>query len=241
MKQIKNEVSKGNSSRGKSKIILKYYIRKFKFWWSDTKHKVFLILSVIMLLLMLSYLAFHNKVKIVDNSINTVVYMDTVNTLDNFLYKMAYIESSNNHRARRSYIVVDISDKGVDSILVYSQYIGLFQMGYSARQSIGLHKISEEEYLDSPELQKKSMILWLKYLKKELKPEIEKYDGKFVELYYITESGLLAMAHLCGAEGVRQFLRSNGRYIPSDGNGKRGTDYLQQYGRYNLELEKSEY
>jgi hypothetical protein len=224
-------------SSHKTKIITDLYIRKFKSWWVDTKHKVLLIFSVIILLSALSYLAFRNRVKIIDTSYNTVIFQDTANTLNNFLLRLAYIESHNNPKARHTYVIIDKSDKGTDSILVYSQYIGLFQMGVSARKSVGLHKISEEQYLNSPELQRKSMILWLKFLKKELQPEIEKYDGKFIELYYISESGLLAMAHLCGAEGVKQFIKSNGRNIPVDGNGKRGTDYLQQYGRYNLNLD----
>ena len=238
---INSQLNDHHSSRRRSKILFKYYIRKFRIFWADTKHKIFLILSGVIVLATLSYLAFHNKVKIVDKSINTVVYADTVNTLDNFLTRLAFIESHNNPRARHSYVIVDKSDKGIDTIFVYSQYIGLYQMGNSARRAVGFHRVSEEEYLNSPALQRKAMILWLKYLKKELQPEIDKYDGQFIELYYMSESGILAMAHLCGPEGVRQFIKSNGRYIPTDGNGKRGTDYLQQYGRYNLELDKIEY
>lgn len=44
----------------------------------------------------------------------------------------------------------------------------------------------------------------------ELKDEIEKFSGKIIAGVKITESGILAAAHLGGAGWVKRFLNSNG-------------------------------
>jgi len=58
----------------------------------------------------------------------------------------------------------------------------------------------------------------LKYNKKKLQKYIDKYDGKVIHGVLVTESGLLAAAHLGGAGSVRKWFRTG--KIRKDGNMK---------------------
>ena len=58
--------------------------------------------------------------------------------------------------------------------------------------------------------------------------------GKTVNGIKITESGILAAAHLSGAGNVKKYLRSNGNYNMSDAYGSTIQHYMQQFANYNV-------
>ena len=118
-----------------------------------------------------------------------------------------------------------------------SQYWGKYQMSEAARASIGLSKISWDKWKNNPEIQEAALRLWIDILYQELKPDIKKYNGKFLSGWAITESGIIAMAHNVGSGATRQFLYSVGSSIPKDGSGKDATRFLI-LGGYDLEITK---
>ena len=118
-----------------------------------------------------------------------------------------------------------------------SQYWGKYQLGESARKSIGLSDITWEKWKTNPELQEASLRLWIDVLYQILKSDIKKYDGSFLNGWSITESGIIAMAHNVGPEPVKQFLYSGGKNVPKDGSGKDATRFLI-LGNYDLEIVK---
>ena len=63
-----------------------------------------------------------------------------------------------------------------------------------------------DEFLNSPEQQERVFTLSLQRSKWFLRKEIEKYVGKKINGIEITESGILAAAHLAGATSVRKIL-----------------------------------
>ena len=74
----------------------------------------------------------------------------------------------------------------------------------------------------------------LRHNKKKLKRFIKKYDGKVVHGVLITESGILAAAHLAGQGNVRKFFRNG--YEFKDGFGTKMTSYMEMFGGYNLNV-----
>ncbi len=72
----------------------------------------------------------------------------------------------------------------------------------------------------------------LKHNKKKLRRQIEKYHGQTINGIFITESGILAAAHLAGQGNVRKFFRNG--YEFKDGYGTKMTSYMEQFGGYNL-------
>ena len=112
-------------------------------------------------------------------------------------------------------------------------YMGKYQFGSKTLKGLG-YKVSKEEFLNNPELQEQAMLDLLKHNKKKLKRFIDKYEGQTVHGIYITESGILAAAHLAGQGNVRKFFRKG--YEFKDGFGTKMTSYMSQFGGYNLSI-----
>jgi hypothetical protein len=69
--------------------------------------------------------------------------------------------------------------------------------------------------------------------KYELQKELKNYVGKTINGVEITESGLLAAAHLGGVGSVKKFLKSNGKRIKTDGYGTSIQNYINKFGGYD--------
>ena len=111
--------------------------------------------------------------------------------------------------------------------------MGKYQFGSKTLKGLG-YKVSKEEFLNNPELQEQAMLDLLRHNKKKLKRFIDKYEGKTIHGIYITESGILAAAHLAGQGNVRKFFRKG--YEFKDGFGTKMTSYMSQFGGYNLSI-----
>lgn len=112
-------------------------------------------------------------------------------------------------------------------------YMGRYQFGASTLKGLGF-KVTQDEFLNSPYIQEKAMQKLLLHNRKKLRKFIEEYCGKELHGVYITESGVLAAAHLAGAGNVRKFFRKG--YEFKDGFGTKMTSYMTQFSGYDLEL-----
>ena len=111
-------------------------------------------------------------------------------------------------------------------------YLGKYQFGSETLKSIGIH--DTDKFLRSPKMQEKAFVALLAKNKSILKDVIKKYDGKVIDGILITESGILAAAHLGGAGSVRKYLRSNGRSGFKDGFGTSLRSYIKKFGGYDI-------
>ena len=139
-----------------------------------------------------------------------------VYNLDTFLYDMAERESSNRYDVVNQY-----------------GYMGAYQFGSQTLKNLG-YKVTREEFLSNPMLQEEAMLKLLKANKHTLRRQIKKYDGKLVNGVLVTESGLLAAAHLVGAGAVRKWIRNGKKY--TDGNGVDLTSNLVKFNGYYLDI-----
>jgi len=112
-------------------------------------------------------------------------------------------------------------------------YMGKYQFGKSTLKTLRI-KVSRKEFLNNPELQEEAMHKLLLYNKKKLQNYIDKYDGKVVYGILVTESGLLAAAHLGGAGSVKRWFKNGS--IRRDGNGVKITSYMKRFAGYKLYL-----
>lgn len=110
-------------------------------------------------------------------------------------------------------------------------YMGKYQFGRAALRAIGIHDSSE--FLRNPRLQEKAFKALLAKNKWELRKEIEKYDGKVVNGIAVTESGILAAAHLGGAGSVKKFFKNNGKRTIKDNYGTSLQSYMKKFGGYD--------
>ncbi|MCK9608031.1 MAG: TIGR03758 family integrating conjugative element protein [Methylomonas sp.] len=63
---------------------------------------------------------------------------------------------------------------------------------------------------------------------------LDNYLGQTVAGILMTESGLLAGAHLVGVGGLKKYLQSNGTVVPSDANNTAITQYIAAFNGYNI-------
>jgi integrating conjugative element protein (TIGR03758 family) len=63
---------------------------------------------------------------------------------------------------------------------------------------------------------------------------LNRYLGQTIGGVAITESGLLAGAHLVGVGALQRFLASNGRTVPQDGNHTLITTYISAFGGFSV-------
>ena len=112
-------------------------------------------------------------------------------------------------------------------------YMGRYQFGRRTLRGLGF-KESRQEFLNSPITQELAMYALLKQNKRSLRKYIEKYDGEIVHGVLVTESGLLAAAHLGGAGSVKKWFRTG--KVRRDGNGVKITSYMTKFSGYKLDL-----
>lgn len=112
-------------------------------------------------------------------------------------------------------------------------YMGRYQFGKSTLRTLKI-RVTKEAFLNSPDLQEYAMQQNLLYNKKRLQKYINKYAGEIHNGIFITESGILAAAHLGGAGSVKKYFRSG--KIMKDGNGIKITSYLERFGGYQLNI-----
>jgi hypothetical protein len=110
-------------------------------------------------------------------------------------------------------------------------YMGKNQFGKSTLRAIGVKNI--QDFLNNPKLQERAFKALLSKNKWELRREINRYDGKVINGVKITESGLLAAAHLGGANSVKSFLKSKGKRSFRDGFGTSIKTYIKKFGGYD--------
>ncbi|MEO9570576.1 MAG: peptidoglycan-binding protein LysM [Polaribacter sp.] len=111
-------------------------------------------------------------------------------------------------------------------------YLGKYQFGKTTLHRFKIY--DSKEFLNNPELQEKAFIALCKVNKWILRKDIKRSVGKTINGIKITESGILAAAHLSGAGNVKKFLRSNGNERFSDAYGATIQSYLIKFGGYNV-------
>ncbi len=106
-------------------------------------------------------------------------------------------------------------------------YLGKYQFGIGTLQLMGVYNATK--FLEDPELQEKVFASNLSRNKWILRRDIPRFTGKRVKGVEITESGILAAAHLAGAGNVKKFLRSGGTYDIVDAYGTSISEYLAKF------------
>ena len=111
-------------------------------------------------------------------------------------------------------------------------YLGKYQFGRTTLQRFKIY--NTQAFLRNPELQEKAFVALCKVNKWILRKDIKRSVGKTINGVKITESGILAAAHLSGAGNVKKFLRSNGADGFSDAYGSTIQSYLKKFSGYNV-------
>ncbi len=110
-------------------------------------------------------------------------------------------------------------------------YIGKYQFGLETLKLIGIY--NADQFLYNPELQEKAFMANAQRNKYVLRKDISRFEGKTISGIKITESGILAAAHLAGPGSVKKFLRSYGNDTFSDAFGSSIKLYMKKFSGYD--------
>ena len=110
-------------------------------------------------------------------------------------------------------------------------YMGKYQFGKNTLKLIGIYD-SNNFMLDS-QLQEKAFTANTSRNKWILRRDINNYVGRNIGGIKITESGILAAAHLAGAGNVKKYLRSGGAITFNDAFGTSIKHYLKKFSGYD--------
>ena len=110
-------------------------------------------------------------------------------------------------------------------------YLGKYQFGASTLKLIGIYNPSE--FLNNPKLQEKAFLANAKRNKWILRRDIKRFVGHKVNGTIVTESGILAAAHLAGPGNVKRYLRSYGAIGFTDAFGTEIESYIRNFSSYD--------
>ena len=134
-------------------------------------------------------------------------------------------------------------------------YVGLFQMGELALQDAGYYRgdgtrgvndwrggwtgrdgiNSLADFQASPQAQVNAVTRYHQVIENYISANgLRKYVGTTINGVLITESGLVAGAHLVGMGNMKDWLRSGGRVVPLDGNKVPVTSYASRFAGYGV-------
>jgi hypothetical protein len=110
-------------------------------------------------------------------------------------------------------------------------YMGKYQFSKSTLKMIGIY--NSTKFMEDASLQEKAFEAYTSRNKWILRRDIKRFDGRFIGGVMVTESGILAAAHLAGAGNVKKFLRSYGAEGFKDANGTSIRHYLKKFSGYD--------
>lgn len=110
-------------------------------------------------------------------------------------------------------------------------YLGKYQFGIGTLQLMGVYNATK--FLRNPELQEQAFVTNLARNKWILRRDILRFSGKRINGVEVTESGILAAAHLAGPGNVKRFLRSGGTLDVADAFGTTISQYMNRFKGYD--------
>lgn len=113
-------------------------------------------------------------------------------------------------------------------------YLGKYQFGGSTLNLMGVYDM--DGFLNDPVLQEKVFDINIARNKWILRRDIKRFNGKRIGGIKITESGILAAAHLAGAGNVKKYLRSYGQDDVADAFGSSISYYIRKFAGYDVSI-----
>ncbi len=111
-------------------------------------------------------------------------------------------------------------------------YLGKYQFGKETLEMIGIY--NPTAFLNDPKLQEKAFEANASRNKWILRRDIKRSVGKRINGVVVTESGILAAAHLAGPGSVKKYLRSGGKQGFADAYGSTVKYYMKRFAGYDV-------
>ena len=111
-------------------------------------------------------------------------------------------------------------------------YLGKYQFGIGTLELMGVYNATR--FLNDPVLQEQAFQTNIARNKWILRRDIPRFQGTWIGGVQVTESGILAAAHLAGPGNVKKYLRSYGALDFQDTYGTSIAHYMKRFSGYDV-------
>lgn len=113
-------------------------------------------------------------------------------------------------------------------------FMGKYQFNLN---TLKMYKIKDSKnFIESPKLQERVFLINVQRNKWILRKDIKWFVGTIINGTKISESGIIAAAHLAGPGNVKKYLRSNGKDDKKDAFGTSITKYMKYFQNFDLSM-----
>ncbi|MDP6922186.1 MAG: peptidoglycan-binding protein LysM [Lutibacter sp.] len=193
-----------------------------------------LYLSLPILVLLLS--GFGNENRNRSESLFFSEEISTVHTKENTFYRKKIPFLARDYNGFKEAVAFKESQGKYHVVNGYG-YLGKYQFGTSTLERLRIYQ--PDLFLKNPSLQEKAFAALCSLNKWILRKDIQRSVGKKINGIDITESGILAAAHLAGAGNVKKFLRSKGQESTKDAYNSSIEDYMKAFAYYDTSFIKA--
>lgn len=161
---------------------------------------------------------------------------------------LVYSVSSKKHDLSANLIYLKRDFNGFKELLAFKEsrgrYLCVNKFGFIGKYQFSLGTLNMfkvrngKKFLNDPELQEKVFLLNVQRNKWILRKDIKWFKGSLINGSVITESGILAAAHLSGPGNVKKYLRGNGKDNFKDAFGTSISFYMDYFKNYDLSFVK---
>lgn len=160
----------------------------------------------------------------IERHVEIKLQQQNISEYKRFKNKLGFLESTNRYHV--------VSPSG--------SYMGRYQFGHLALTDIDMGHYNPNDFIQSKYLQEIALFKKLKRNELYLSSYIEHYDGHILSNgIQVTKSGILASAHLLGANTVKKYLFNDGTIEFRDGNHTPLSLYMEEFSGINFNLNKT--
>ncbi|MDA7716367.1 hypothetical protein N9600_06160 [Flavobacteriaceae bacterium] len=171
---------------------------------------------------------------------------NTIKTFDSTYIDLDYMVSSDTYVEIPNYVFLINDYTGFKELLGFKESSGRYnrvnKFGFMGKYQFNLntlkmYKINDASYfINNAKLQERVFLINVQRNKWILRKDIKWFVGTVINGTKISESGIIAAAHLAGPGNVKKYLRSGGKDDKKDAFGTSISKYIKYFKNFDLSM-----
>lgn len=171
---------------------------------------------------------------------------NTTKTFNSSYIDIEYMVSNETTIEIPNYVFLINDFNGFKELLAFKESTGSYsrlnKFGFMGKYQFNLNTLkmykikNSNNFINNPELQERVFLINVQRNKWILRKDIKWFVGSIINGTEITESGILAAAHLSGPGNVKKYLRSNGKDDKNDAFGTSISKYIKYFKNFDLSM-----